>query len=133
MRSTKLALAVVAVGAITLCWGALASRNDAMASDGAKMSAAAPSHEKVVHKLRGEVTAVDPTARTMTVKYTEGKTEQTVNVDVGDKTVIRRGKKHETLSDIKAGDHVWMKMEQSGDKRTAEMIRIRTSRHVAAK
>ena len=62
-----------------------------------------------MHRVRGDVTAVDPTAKTMAVKVMRNGQEQTVNVDVTDKTVIHHGKARESFADIKVGDRVWMK------------------------
>ena len=87
-----------------------------------------------VRRVRGEVTAVEPGAKTMVVKtYNAKKEEMTVGVDVTDKTVIREKKAHKTLADIKVGDKVWMKYEEYGDKFVAEVIRILKPGHVAAK
>jgi hypothetical protein len=79
-----------------------------------------------VRRVRGEVTAVEPWASpmTLTMKTKEGKETLTVGVDVTDKTIIREGKAHKTLADIKAGDRVWMKYERTDGKLVAESIRI---------
>jgi Cu/Ag efflux protein CusF len=92
--------------------------------------------EKVeVRRVRGEVTAVEPSANpmTLTMKTKEGKEELTVGVDVTDKTIIREGKARKTLSDIKVGDRLWMKYERTDGKLVADYVRILKPTHVAAR
>ena len=119
MRGSKVFMTVVAAGTLAL-WGGVAL-------------AAAEASKPVFHRVRGEVTAVEPGARTMMVKTMQGKKELTVGVDITDKTMIRQGKAHKTLSDIKVGDRVWMKYERANDKSVAEYVHILKPQHLAAK
>ncbi len=147
MRGAKVFMAVVAAGALAF-WGgvALASNEASKAPEGSKATATEPSKapegkkattpkasKPVFHRIRGEVTAVEPGARTMTVKTMQGKKELTVGVDITDKTVIRQGRAHKTLPDLKVGDRVWMRYERTNDKLVADYIRILRPQHVAAK
>lgn len=134
MRTGREFIALMAAGALVLGAGAARAASDAgKASEGPKPAAAAAAKKVEVHRVRGEVTAVEPNAKTMVVKVMEGKKELTVGVDVTDKTVIRRGKAHKTLADIKVGDRVWMKYERANDKLVAEIVRILRPSHVAAR
>lgn len=134
MRAHKAFIALMAAGSLALGTGtALASSDTATAPEGSKPAAAPAAKKAEVHRVRGEVTSVEPGAKTMVVKVMEGKKEMTVGVDVNDKTVIRRGRAHKTLADIKVGDRVWMKYDRESDKLVAEQIRILRTAHVAAK
>jgi hypothetical protein len=134
MRGMKVLTAVMAAAALAFGTGiALATNEAPKAPEAAKPTTATEAGKPSIHRVRGEVTAVEPGARTMTVKAMRGKQEQTVGVDVTDKTVIRQGKAHKTLGDIKVGDRVWMKYERTGDKLVAENIHILKPTHVAAK
>ena len=133
MRGVKVFMAVMAGAALAFGAGIALAANEAPKAPEASKSATATEGGKAsIHRLRGEVTAVEPGARTMTVKAMQNKQEQTVGVDVTDKTVIRQGKAHKTLGDIKVRDRVWMKYERTGDKLVAEAIHILKPQHVAA-
>jgi Cu/Ag efflux protein CusF len=67
------------------------------------------------------------------MKTMEGKQALTVGVDVTDKTLIREGKARKTLTDIKAGDRVWMRYERTDGKLVADYIRILKPAGMAAK
>ena len=83
--------------------------------------------------VRGEVTAVEPTAKTLTVKASRGKEAETIGVDVPDTAKITQGKAAKTLGDIKVGDRVWMKYDRMSNKLVADQIRILKSAPMAAK
>jgi ribosomal protein S1 len=76
-----------------------------------------------VHSVTGEVTAVDTTAKTVTVKAKKGE----VVVSVEDKTSIKEGKAKKTLADVKAGDNVTVKYTEAAGKMTAKSIMIKAA------
>ena len=136
MYSVKLLMGLPAVVILALCAGvALAAPYGSTNPEGGQAPAAktAPSRP-VHHTVRGEVTAVEPGANppTLVVKAMRGKQELTVGVDITDKTVIRQGKAKKTLADIKVGDRVWMKYEQTKETEVAEEIHILKPAHMAA-
>ncbi len=133
-RKTILALAV-AVPLVLGAGMALAAAEGAKAPEGYRAAATPPMSKAEVRHVRGEVTAVEPSASpmTLTMKGKEGKEELTVGVDVTDKTIIREGKVRKSLADIKVGDRVWMKYERTDGKLVADYIRILNSARVAAK
>jgi hypothetical protein len=85
------------------------------------------------HTVRGEVTAVETTAKTLTVKTMRNKKEETIGVEVPDTVKITQGKTARTLSDIKVGEHVWMKYDRMSDKLVADTIHILPSQKMASK
>ncbi len=106
---------------------------------GTTSTAAAPKTKKVIkHKkaakkkiarlkyVFGEVTAVDATAGTLTVKGKKGE----VTLNTTSKTWMRHGKKKMTLADIKAGDKVSARYSTVKGKDVARSIYMRP---VAAK
>jgi len=134
MRGSQKLLALVAAGVLTLGAGV------ALAATDTSKTAASPAATTVqtatkaeVHRVRGEVTAVEPGAKTMVVKAMEGKKALDVGVDFTDKTIIREGKASKTLTDIKVGDRVWMKYQKTSDKLVADFVRILKPAKVAAK
>jgi len=83
--------------------------------------------------IRGEVTAVEPMAKTLSVKGMIGKKEETLGVEVPDAAKITEGKTAKTLADIKIGDKVWMKYDHmSNNKFTADEIRLLAPEKAAA-
>jgi len=83
--------------------------------------------------VRGEVTAVETTAKTLTVKTMRSKKEEIVGVDVPDMVKITQGKSAKTLADIKVGDHVWMKYDRMSKKLVADEIHILPPQKTATK
>ncbi len=81
--------------------------------------------------VRGEVTAVETTAKTLTVKAMRNKKEETIGVEVPDTVKITQGKTARTLSDVKVGEHVWMKYDRMNDKLVADTIHIVPSQKMA--
>jgi Cu/Ag efflux protein CusF len=127
MYGVKPLMTLVTAGSLILGAGMALASTKAAVGPGETKSTATPAMSKAeVHRVRGEVTAVEPSAApmTLTMRTKEGKEELTVGVDVTDKTMIREGKAHKTLADIKAGDRVWMKYERTDGKLVAEYIRI---------
>lgn len=134
MRGSKKIMVLVAASSLTLGAGlALASSDTSKATEATNSSPSQMEKKSEVRRVRGEVTAVEPGAKTMVVKAMEGKKALDVGVDVTDKTIIREGKANKTLGDIKVGDRVWMKYEKAGDKLVAEYIRILKPANVATK
>lgn len=134
MRGTKQVMAVLTAGVLVLGAGAvLASTETSKAAEGSKATASQAEKKSEFHRVRGEVTAVEPVAKSLVVKAMEGKKELTVGVDVTDKTIIREGKTHKALSDIKVGDRVWMKYQRTNDKLVANFIRVLNPTKMAAK
>ena len=94
----------------------------------AEKKAAAPAAKKAEKKAAvkelwirgGEVTAVDTTANTVTIKTKKGE----VVVDVNDKTRIHYGKAKKTIADIKAGDKVTAGYTEADGKNVAKSIAI---------
>jgi sRNA-binding protein len=74
--------------------------------------------------VRGEVTAVEISAKTLTIKRMKGKEAETIGVEVPDTAKITEGKATKTLADIKVGDHVWVKYDRMSNKLEADHIRI---------
>lgn len=92
------------------------------------ISFAAEKKEAAKH-IKGEVAAVDATAKMVTVKA--GKHD--VVVSVNDMTKISMGKEAKTLADVKAGEMVSVKYTEAGGKNTAESIDIHAAmKHEAA-
>ena len=90
--------------------------------------------EMAAHRIvRGEVTAVETAAKTLTVKTMRNKKEETVGVDVPDAVKITQGKATKTLADLKVGDHVWMKYDHTNGKLVADAIRILPPQKTAQK
>lgn len=83
--------------------------------------------------VRGEVTAVQISAKTLTIKTMKGKEAETIAVDVPDTAKITQGKATKTLGDITVGDRVWMKYDRMTNKLVADQIRILKSAPKAAK
>ena len=83
--------------------------------------------------VRGEVTAVEPTAKTLTIKFMRGKEAQTIGVEVPETAKIMQGKAAKTLGDIKIGDRVRMKYDRTNDKLVADQIRILRPGKMASK
>jgi hypothetical protein len=101
-----------------------------------KAQAAREKREKEVaaHRtVRGEVTAVESAAKTLTVKTMRNKKEKMVGVDVPDMVKITEGKAAKTLADIKVGDHVWMRYDRMSNKLVADEIHILPPQKTASK
>jgi len=90
-------------------------------------------HHATLHHVKGEVTAVEPTAKTLTVKAMQGKETMDVGATITDKTAIREGKTTKTLGDIKVGDHVTMTYEKTGTGMVAHAIHIQPAKTTAKK
>jgi Cu/Ag efflux protein CusF len=95
-----------------------------------KKETAAPSamEEKAVEKapvkikyVIGEVTAVDATAGTLTVKSKK----QEVSLSTDSKTIIRMGKEKKTLADITSGEKVKVRYTEVDGKNMAKSIAIK--------
>lgn len=101
-----------------------------------KARAAAEKGEKEVAPdriVRGDVTAVEVSAKTLTVRAGRGKRAETIGVEVPDTAKITRGKAVKTLADIKVGDRVRMKYDRMSDRLVADQIRILNPTQTAAR
>ena len=94
------------------------------AAEKAAAPAPAPAPEKahatkaVEKHVKGDITAVDAKAMTITVKGKKGD----VTVTVDDKTDIKIGKDKKTLADLKAGEKVIIKYHEADGKNTAKSV-----------
>jgi hypothetical protein len=101
-----------------------------------KASTATGKAEKEVaadRTVKGQVTAVEIAAKTLSVKTMRNKKEEIIGVEVPDTVKITQGKTAKTLSDIKVGEHVWMKYDRMSDKLVADQIHILPPEKAAAK
>jgi hypothetical protein len=136
MREVKTLMAALTAGSLILgVQAAMAAPQAAKAPEGPQASATQAMPKPEIRRVRGEVTAVEPSANppTLTMKTMAGKEELTVGVDVTGKTIIREGKVRKNLADIKAGDRVWMRYERTDGKLVADYIRILKPTRMAAK
>jgi hypothetical protein len=77
--------------------------------------------EKLGFAVTGEITAIDPAAKSITVKSTN---DEGVTYQVADSATILSGSKHLTLADLKKGWSVAMNGQRHGDAHTATMIKV---------
>lgn len=107
-----IALALMALGEAQ---PSLAAEKEAVTSTPAET---AQVEKAVVRTISGTVTAVVPDANTLVVAVPKGKSDTlVVGASVTDQTVIKEGKTRKRLTDLKVGNHVWMRFERlsSGD------------------
>jgi Cu/Ag efflux protein CusF len=74
-------------------------------------------------QVTGEITAIDATAKTFTVKGRKGE----VALSADDKTRVKAGKEAKTLADLKAGDKVTVKYTKADGKNMAKGIKIKNA------
>lgn len=87
---------------------------------------AAPAEKKAPAKVKqvtGEVTAVDATAKTLTVKGKAGDVALTAD----DKTTVKIGKEKKALGDIKVGDKVTVRYTEMDGKNVAKSIIVKAA------
>ena len=128
-------VSTLATGALLLgAQAVLASTGAAKTTDESKAPSAHSAQKSEIHRVSGEVVAVEPQASpmTLTLNTMQGKQQLTVGVDVTDKTMIREGKIAKSLSDIKIGDRVWLQYQRSNDTLVAETIRLMPPTHSAS-
>ena len=130
-RGTRVLLAMLVAGALALGGGVSLAATGEKAPEASKTPAistvpATPGSQegKEMKSVRGHVTAVDPTAKTLSIKPMQGKEAETIGVEVPDTAKITQGKATKTLADIKVGERVWMKYDRTGDKLEADQIHI---------
>lgn len=83
--------------------------------------------------IRGEVTAVEPATKMLSIKGMVGKKEETLGIEVPDTAKIVEGKTAKTMADIKVGDKVWMKYDHMSNKKLiADEIRLGAPQKAAA-
>lgn len=91
----------------------------------------APAEKKAPTKylsVKGEVTAVDPAANSLTIKSKK----QEVQLTVTDKTKIMIGKEKKSLADVKVGDAATAKYKKEKDKNVATSINVTPKKAEAA-
>ncbi|MFN3396017.1 MAG: hypothetical protein ACK4Z9_04400 [Thermodesulfovibrionales bacterium] len=92
----------------------------------AEKKEAAPAEKKAPAKVKqvtGEVTAVDATAKTLTVKGKAGDVALTAD----DKTTVKIGKEKKALGDIKVGDKVMVRYAEMDGKNMAKSIMVKAA------
>lgn len=112
VTTLTIALALIALGEAQ---PSLAVEKEAVTSTPAET---AQVERAVVRTISGTVTAVVPDAKTLVVAVPQGKNNTlVVGASVTDQTVIKEGKTRKRLTDLKVGNHVWMRFERvsSGD------------------
>lgn len=96
------------------------------AAPAAEKKEAAPAEKKAPAKVKqvtGEVTAVDATAKTLTVKGKAGDVALTAD----DKTTVKIGKEKKALGDIKVGDKVTVRYAEMDGKNVAKSITVKAA------
>ncbi|MEB2344638.1 MAG: hypothetical protein OZ948_07860 [Deltaproteobacteria bacterium] len=78
-------------------------------------------HEKVNIAVTGDITALDPAARTITVKSTH---DDGIEYTVDGSATIMRGSQTLELADLKEGWNVVVNGHQTGDTRLLTMIKV---------
>ncbi|MFN3479794.1 MAG: hypothetical protein ACK415_05355 [Thermodesulfovibrionales bacterium] len=92
----------------------------------AEKKEAAPAEKKAPAKVKqvtGEVTAVDATAKTLTVKGKAGDVALTAD----DKTTVKIGKEKKALGDVKVGDKVTVRYAEMDGKNVAKSIMVKAA------
>jgi Cu/Ag efflux protein CusF len=134
VKAAKVLMGVLTAGSLALGAGlALAATTESKAPEPAKAPAVAAPVAPAKASGEKEVTAVETTAKTLTIKTMRNKKEDIIGVDVPDTVKITQGKAPKTLADIKVGDHVWMKYDRMSDKLVADQIHILPAQKAAAK
>ncbi|MBI5748109.1 MAG: hypothetical protein HZA00_03215 [Nitrospinae bacterium] len=87
------------------------------------VSAAKKSPMKVM-QASGEITAVDATANTFTLKTKKGD----ITCEVGADAKITSGKESKTLADVKVGDKAACKYAMEGDKHICKSLDIKAAK-----
>ena len=118
MKRTLFAIAFALVSSAAFISGVMAQQSSPPAAQGAP---SAPAKAKM-EKFSGAVEKVDEAAKEIVVK--KGSEEKTFSW--GDQTKFMQGKKELTFSDLKKGEHVFVRYRMEGDKLTAEKIRVST-------
>ncbi len=96
----------------------------AVAVFAADQTTPAPAEKKVETKymtVKGEVVAVDPVQKTITIK---GKRKGDVVLTTTDRTKIMIGKDKKSLQDVKVGDTATARYKIEGDKNIATQITV---------
>ncbi len=137
MRGMRVVTALLAAGSLVLAGSAFAATETSQAPAAAKTASTAVEATKAPashmereahHIVRGEVTEVDATTRTLAVRTARHKKELTVEMQVPEKTVIREGKTSKTLADIQVGNQVWVKYDRTSKENSADTIHILKSK-----
>ncbi len=105
---------ILAVTSVTFA----AEKQAAPATAPEKKMEAAPAAKAAEMHVKGDITAVDAKAMTITVKGKKGD----VTVMVDDKTEIKVGKDKKTIADLKAGEKVKIKYHEADGKNIAKSV-----------
>ncbi len=138
MQRLNVLVAVLAAGSLAVWAGTslAADMTSNTTSNNGTMSKSTSTMSSTASKrmgARGEVTAVDPNAKTLTLKE-RGKQAKTVDFSVADNAKIYQGKSEKSLNDVKVGDRVRVSYDRTSDnKLEANAIRILRSGHMANK
>ena len=132
MREAKVLMAMLAAGALALGAGiSLAATGETKTPEASNTPAVSNTpttsgtHEgKEMKAVRGQVMAVDPSAKTLSVKPTHGKEAKEIGVEVPDTVKIMQGKATKTLAEVKVGDRIYLQYDQMGNKLVADQIHI---------
>ncbi len=125
MRGVNVAMAIMAAGTLALGAGMTSASAGSQVSHGSMAAAPEPARPMQLDSVTGEVTVVDPGAKTLVVRGRDDtEKELTLRADITRDTTIRQGMLQKTLADIQQGNHVWMTYEGTQDKWVADDIRI---------
>jgi len=121
MKKTLLAIAFALITSVAFVSGVMAQQSSPPAAQ------SAPSAPAKMAKFSGTLEKVDEAAKEIVVK--KGSDERTFSF--GDQTKFMQGKKALSFSDLKKGEHVFVRFKTEGDKLTAEKVYVsmKTSGH----
>lgn len=123
LATLTIALALIALGEAQ---PSLAAEKEAVTSTPAETAQVG---KAIVQTISGTVTAVVPDAKTLVVAVPQGKNNTlVVGASVTDQTVIKEGKTKKRLTDLKVGDHVWMKFERVSSGDIAHLIVVKQAK-----
>jgi hypothetical protein len=120
MRYACWTVTVLAMGVL------LMAPRTTFAQTAGEATAPSDSVQRVTHEGTGVVTAIEPDAhpQTVVVQTKAGDQDMTVGADVLEQTQITQGNTEKTLTDLKAGDRVWIRWKKTADALIADAIRI---------
>jgi len=85
---------------------------------------AALAAQSKLHSITGEVTKMDASQKTMTVKGSAGKREKEISVEIAPDAKISRNGQKADLASLKVGDHVVVRYASGKGKMTAHSISL---------
>ncbi len=126
MGLTTAAFAAAQTGTMGTDSGAMGTSSSDMSMSHGTMAKKSKHHSTKAHSATGEVTAVDATAKTMTVKAKSGD----MNFSWNDKTTI--SPKSKTAADITMGTKVTVSYKTMGDTKMASKVTIHAAKMAPA-